>query len=347
MEAFLMFWIIFSLFVVLAILFYFEKTRNILKTVFKAIGSRMAKNWKDDTSGDKVKKGRLHGLAKRVAMFILSIIVAYYFTWALEKFFVFPIFRILFIGFMLFALLFPYRKRKWHKASLAILFCLGSIVAIAYHLECVDFFWFGFRILLCIALTMFFLEEILNVNFYPKSVILINVVVVIIAIGVGFYDLFKPHSYYVTSGPRSAYNIMDKQKEIVSLERIKDQFFPTKEMAELYEAVPEEVSGKKSENLKLINEWTVLYLKNNLPIEYGRVELFSGKIFFVFYFILLNIVYLFVAGPEIAENLIQRMKESSKKQKSSGKEGLTATSYILFDLFGSMIHEILQGRRKK
>lgn len=362
------------LFVGLGSLF-FARVRAWLKSLPGKAWEAIKKNWNDEEKEKKkevkdgkkivqrniyqedgitpvmetVRQGRKRGFLKRVGMLVLAILAVSVFQWTLELFGQSIIFRIVLSGLATWLIIAPIRKYKWWGMAVVPLLLLLIILSIAYLPAFQSTLASAVNWLMWTAIIVFIIEELFNENWYPKSVGFGGIGIIIIVLIMAIFNLFRPHDYYITEGSRSHISVQEKQLEVKAWENLKVRFVSGKPAPSSYRQIPPSLSGKSSDTAEVSEEWLSLAVKNHLPTEYGRIEAVMGKLFFIVYFIMAYAVFMLVAIPEMFGDVMRQYKERAKKQKGKekGTEGLTASAYIAFDLFGNILHEFIQGRGGK
>jgi hypothetical protein len=297
---------------------------------------------------DVIKKGRKHGFWKRVGMFFLALIVVAVFQWMLVKFADSLIFRITLSSFISWLALASIKKYRW-KISLTIcLTGLLAILSIIYLPAFKETFASAVNWLVWTALIFFIVEELFNKNWYPKSVGFGGLGIVVVIFIVAAFNLIRSHEFYTTEGSRANINVIEKQQEIVALETLKSRASKPKTVVGFYKPISSSLSGLPSGTSQVAINWSQLVTKNNLPTEYGRVEAVMSKLLFIVYFSMAYAVFMLVAIPEMIGDTVRsyKSKRSQSKGKEGGgvKEGLTATSYVILELFGRIVDDVIKGR---
>jgi hypothetical protein len=320
------------------------KTRIVKDGVEEDVKDKKGKKVIDS---EKTVKGRNQGFTKRLGMFIFGIALAGLFCWFLISVGNNLYFRLSLCMLISWLMSKRLKSHKWWQIVSILFLLLAIIISIAYLPELKSRLILAYFWLAGIASLLFTLEELSDKNYYPKFIPLAWVAVVVVCLGFAFVGVFKPHSYYALEGSRATIVAQDKLDELKSYEVLKARFMTNNSMPSTYRKAPATLTGISSDTPEVAKTWISLFMRNHLPIEYGRIEAVFSKMFFVIFFTAFLAVFMFVAVPEMAGDIIQGYKDKTKsKGKKSGGEGLTATSYILFDIFGNIIHEFI-GRKKK
>jgi len=272
-----------------------------------------------DAAGNPVmevkRKGRKHGFWKRVGIFLLAIISVLVFQWLILLFSASAIFRIVFVGVVAWFILYrrkQYRRRDW-VTVIGFLMLIG--LSIAYLPDFKATLRNAANWFIGIAFLVFIAEELFNTNWYPKSVGLVGIMVVLVVLVSALYDVVRPHEYYATEGPRAKISVADKQQEISNWERLKAKVSPANIAPGTYRQIPSNLSGIPSDTPGVVEDITILTMRNHLPAEYGRLEAVISKLFFIAYFLMVGLAFAPIASWEIFQDALKKSKEKRAKEK--------------------------------
>lgn len=342
-------WLIF-LVLLLSGSLYFPAVRNWWKSFPKKIGEAMKKNWADELGpkGEVVRRGRKHGFPKRVAMLSAALVLVFAFKWTTEAFAESWIFRLGLSGFIAWLAVSSVKRLQIKVAVAVVSAGTLAILSVLYLPSFREVFGSAIWWLIGLAFLVFVTEELLNINWYPKSVGLVGAGVVVVIFIAAIFSAVRPHEYYAIEGSRANLSVAEMQQEAVAWEKLKTRVKPDKSIAG-FKKIPPSLSGISSDSIpEVATDWLGLSVKNHLPTEYGRVEAVAGKLFFIVYFTIAGLVFMLVAIPEIIGDSVKAYKSRPKGKKEEGGGGeLKTIHYFIFEVVGRVIDDLFRFRASK
>ncbi len=299
-----------------------------------------------DDSGNPVlvvaKPGRKHGFFKRVGWFTLGVVAVLGFQYILGLFGESIVFRIILAGIITWLITAPLRKyRLWHLVIIVPLMVVLVVLSIAYLPEFKHTFASATNWLVGVSLLTFVLEEVTDTELYPRSVAYGGLVVIVLMFILAGVDLLRPHEYFEHQN-RAVISVEDQLTETTAWEKLKAEFQPSKPAPGAWHRFPAELTGDDDQKTKTAETWLKSFVRNNLPVEYGRVEAVMTKLFFIVYFIMAYIVFMLIAIPEIISEAIDKYKAMPKKTE---QKNLLPWIYVIIDSVTDSVFKHRGGRK--
>lgn len=181
------------------------------------------------------------------------------------------------------------------------------------------------------ALLLFGLEEfVIKKNIYPRGMLPVFLITVVICVGSLLGDLFRDHREIINEQKVS---VFDLQKEIETGNELTKRFsFSNKKIK-----IPESyfpiiiLEKEKKSILQLAQNWLVLKIKNCLPAEYGRANSVIRMALFIIFLFIVHAVFVPIGSLEAAKDYWKLREE---KMKKAGVKQEPKTQADLFSIYG-------------
>lgn len=247
----------------------------------------------------------------------------------------FKVFLSVVIGFVI-----GKKPDKWRWRILIFIFV--SLTSMIYTGETTELFRYAILATGVSAWLLFGFEELCGWNIYPRGMLHVFVVIVVICVGLLLGDLFSDHSKIAN---KYKVPVSDLQKKAEIEKKVGENFSNGMEIK-----IPESLFSisilKKEEEpfLLLWKDWLFLKIKNGLPAEYSRVNNAVRMALFVIFLFVVHAVYIPVGSLEAAKDYLKRREEKGKGKKEP--IGENRISYWFIERAWEQLVNIMKKRKK-
>ena len=194
------------------------------------------------------------------------------------------------------------------------------------------------------ALILFIIEKLSGWNAYPRWMLPVFIVTVVICVGLLLGDLFKDHKKYVKEQKVSVSNL---QKEKKTEKQFAKKFSFSKSEIEVPKtSFPIRILEKEEKPThELLQDWLPVKIKNNLPAEYWRINSVIRTALFLIFLFAVHAVYVPVGSLEAVK---EYWKKREEKKKGKGEPiGESRVSYWFIERAWEQFVNLLGKRRKR
>ena len=218
-------------------------------------------------------------------------------------------------------------------------------ISMIYAGETTELFRYAILVTGGSALLLFSIEKFSGWNIYPRAMLPVFAVTVVICAGLLLGDLFQDHKTLVDGQKVSVSNL---QKEKKTEKQFAEKFSFFKSEIESPEfLIPVIVLEKEEKSIaELSQDWLPVKVKNSLPAEYWRANFVIRRALFLIFLFAVHAVYVPVGSLEAAKDYLQKRQEKTESRKREKGE-TSRLSYWFIERAWEQFENLIRGKRRK